>query len=153
MDRFSIIAVKTSLIWMLVGVVIGGLMLVDHLVPGNWRGWMLPTHGHILFVGWFMQFVIGIAFWLLPRKRLPALPLGYGEHKAFFALTCLNLGLAMRVIAEPLFRSRNDGAWIDVFLIGSSVLQVLAIFIFVWQMWPRIYGKNKLGAPPAKGAA
>lgn len=150
MDRFSIIAVKTSLLWMLAGFVIGGLMLVDHRIPGDWRAWLLPTHGHMLFVGWFVQFVIGIAFWLLPRKRVPELPLGYGEHKAFFALICLNVGLACRVIAEPFWRSRNDGAWIDWMLAASSVLQVLAIFIFVTQMWPRIYGKNKLGVPPAK---
>ena len=150
MDRFSIFAVKTSLVWMLLGFVIGGLMLVDHMIPGNWRAWLMPTHGHILFVGWFVQFVIGIAFWLLPRKRLPELPLGYGEHKAFFALACLNIGLAMRVIAEPLWRDRQEGWWIDSLLAGSSILQVLAIFIFVSQMWPRIYGRNKLGAPPAK---
>jgi vacuolar-type H+-ATPase subunit I/STV1 len=150
MDRFSIIAVKTSLVWMILGISMGSLMLVDHLVPGNWRGWFMPTHGHILFVGWFVQFVIGIAFWLLPRKRVPELPLGYGEHKAFVALACLNLGLGFRVIAEPFFRQGNEGAWIDVALVASSVLQVLGIVIFVTQMWPRIYGKNKLGIPPVK---
>lgn len=150
MDRFSIVAVKTSLVWMVIGIAIGGLMLIDHLIPGNWRGWLLPTHGHILFVGWFVQFVIGIAFWLLPRKRVPELPLGYGEHKAFIALACLNVGLACRVIAEPFFRQRHDAAWIDVLLVASSVLQVVAVVIFVSQMWPRIYGKNKLGIPPVK---
>lgn len=150
MDRFTIYAVKTSLIWMLAGFVIGGLMLVDHMVPGNWRAWLLPTHGHMLFVGWFVQFVIGIAFWLLPRKRRPELPLGYGEHKAFIALAMLNLGLLMRVVAEPLWRDRREGIVIDSLLAGSSILQVLAIFIFVSQMWPRIYGRNKLGAQPEK---
>lgn len=150
MDRFTIFAVKTSLIWMLIGFVIGGLMLVDHMVPGNWRAWLLPTHGHMLFVGWFVQFVIGIAFWLLPRKRRPELPLGYGEHKAFIALAMLNIGLGMRVIAEPLWRDRQEGIWIDSLLAGSSILQVGAIFIFVTQMWPRIYGRNKLGAPAEK---
>ena len=150
MDRFSIVAVKTSLIWMLAGFVLGGLMLVDHLVPGNWRAWLQPTHGHMLFVGWFVQFVIGIAFWLLPRKRVPELPLGYGEHKAFTGLALLNTGLALRVIAEPFYRSREDGTWVDWMLAGSSIFQVVAIVIFVTQMWPRIYGKNKLGIPAAK---
>lgn len=150
MDRFSIFAVKTSFIWMIVGIGMGSLMLVDHLVPGDWRAWFLPTHGHILFVGWFVQFVIGIAFWLLPRKRLPELPLGYGEHKAFIALSMLNLGLAFRVIAEPAWRSRVDGGWVDWLLAGSSILQFAAIVIFVSQMWPRIYGKNKMGVPVAK---
>ena len=152
MDRFSIIAVKTSLIWMITGIAMGGLMLVDHLIPGAWRSWFLPTHGHILFVGWFVQFVVGIAFWLLPRKRLPELPLGYGEHKAFVALGMLNVGLACRVVAEPFFRQNDEGAWVDWLLVASSVLQFVAIVIFVSQMWPRIYGKNKLGIPPVKKA-
>lgn len=147
MDRFTIYAVKTSLVWMLAGFVLGGLMLVDHLVPGNWRAWAQPTHGHMLFVGWFVQFVIGIAFWLLPRKRRPELPIGYNETLAFIALVLLNVGLAFRVIAEPFWRTRHDGAWIDVLLVGASILQVAAIFIFVAQLWPRIYGKNKLGKP------
>lgn len=150
MDRFSIFAVKTSLIWMIVGICMGALMLVDHLVPGDWRAWFLPTHGHILFVGWFVQFVIGIAFWLLPRKRVPALPLGYGEHKAFIALIMLNIGLACRVIAEPAWRNRSDAAWIDSLLVASSVLQVVAIVTFVTQLWPRIYGRGKIGAAGVK---
>ena len=150
MDRFTIIAVKTSFIWMLAGFVLGGLMMVDHMVPGDWRAWLQPTHGHMLFVGWFVQFVIGIAFWLLPRKRVPGLPLGYGEQKAFVALTMLNLGLLLRVVAEPFFRSREEGAWVDWLLAGSSLFQVLAIAIFIFQMWPRVYGKNKMGVPSQK---
>ncbi len=150
MDRFTIVAVKSSFCWMLVGFVLGGLMLVDHLVPGNWRGWFQPSHGHALFVGWFIQFVIGIAFWLLPRKRLPELPLGYGERKAFIALVCLNVGLTLRMVAEPFFRMGKDAAWIDWFLAASAILQVGAIMIFISQMWPRVYGKNKLGIPPQK---
>ena len=55
----------------MLGFVIGGLMLVDRAIPGDWRAWMSPSHGHMLFVGWFLQFALGIAYWLLPRKRQP----------------------------------------------------------------------------------
>lgn len=150
MDRFSIVAVKASFIWMISGFFVGGLLITDHFIPGQWRLWMQPTHGHMLFVGWFVQFVIGIAFWLLPRKRLPELPLGYGEHKAFFALACLNVGLLLRALAEPFARSGTSGAVVDIPFAFSAILQVLAIVIFVSQMWPRVYGKNKLGIPPVK---
>lgn len=150
MDRFSIVAVKASFMWMLAGITFGALMMVDHFVPGNWRLWMLPTHGHMLFVGWFVQFVIGIAFWLLPRKRLPPLPLGYGEHKAFFALGCLNIGLLMRVVAEPVWRSGHENLFINTLFAFSAVLQVLAVSIFISQMWPRVYGKGRLGVPQSK---
>lgn len=147
MDRFSIVAVKASLIWMLIGFCLGGLMLTDHLIPGQWRLWFQPTHGHILFVGWFVQFVIGIAYWLLPRKRLPELPVGYAERPAFIGLALLNAGLLCRVVGEPLWRARGTSDGINALLVLSAIFQVAAIVIFVSQIWPRVYGKNKLGVP------
>lgn len=144
--------VKASLAWMLAGFVIGGLMMVDRVIPGNWRLWMQPTHGHMLFVGWFVQFVIGIAYWLLPRKRRPDLPVGYRETPAFTGWAVLNIGLLLRVVGEPMERTGNAGTVSITILAISSVLQVLAVVIFIAQLWPRIYGKGKLGTPPAKGS-
>ena len=51
MDRLSAVMVRAALGWLLAGVVLGGLMLTDRVVPGEWRLWMTPTHGHVLFVG------------------------------------------------------------------------------------------------------
>lgn len=62
-----------------------------------------------LFVGWFLQFAIGIAYWLLPRKRTAERPLGYHERGANLAFALLNSGLFTRVIAEPPGRVGNGG--------------------------------------------
>ncbi len=140
--------VKSSLVWMLAGFVIGGLMLVDRVVPGDWRAWLQPTHGHMLFVGWFVQFAIGIAYWLLPRKRRPELPVGYRETPAFAGWAMLNVGLALRVAGEPMERVGDAGAFSMTILAFSAILQVGAIIVFILQLWPRIYGKGKLGTPP-----
>lgn len=147
--------VKASLVWLVAGIAVGGLMLVDRGIPGNWRLWLLPTHGHMLFVGWFVQFVMGIAYWLLPRKRSPDLPVGYRERPAFVAMGLLNAGLALRVIAEPMERTGHASDFSLGLLAGSAIFQVVAIVVFVAQLWPRIYGKGKLGkpAPGAKTAA
>jgi len=142
--------VKASLVWMLSGFLFGGLMMVDRVIPGNWRLWMQPTHGHMLFVGWFVQFAIGIAYWLLPRKRRPDLPVGYDERPAFIAWAFLNAGLLLRVVGEPMERTGNAGTLSITILAISSVLQVLAVGIFIAQLWPRIYGKGKLGTPVTK---
>jgi len=77
MDRLSSLAIRLSLVWLLLGVAVGGLMLTDRAAPGTWRLWAAPTHGHVLFVGWFLQFAIGVAYWLLPRRRSATRPLGY----------------------------------------------------------------------------
>ena len=63
-----------AVVWLMIGFVIGGLMLTDRKVPGDWRLWLSPGHGHMLFVGWFLQFAMGLSYWLLPRKRTPISP-------------------------------------------------------------------------------
>lgn len=147
MDRFTIYMVKASLAWMLAGFIIGGLMMVDRVIPGDWRAWLLPTHGHMLFVGWFVQFAIGIAYWLLPRKRRPEVPVGYRETPAFVGWGMLNAGLLLRVIGEPMERVGDAGSLSMTILAGSALLQVAAVIVFISQLWPRIYGKGKLGTP------
>lgn len=139
--------VRCSLVWLLAGFVIGGLMLVDRGVPGHWRLWLLPTHGHMLFVGWFVQFALGIAYWLMPRKRTTDRPLGYRETPALAGAAALNLGLVLRVVAEPLERTGHASDGTLGLLAGSSILQVAAVVVFIAQLWPRIYGRGKLGRP------
>lgn len=130
--------VRLSLLWLLAGFIVGGLMLVDREIPGNWRLWAQPTHGHMLFVGWFLQFALGIAYWLLPRKRSPERPVGYNLRTAQFAVAALNLGLLCRVIAEPLERSGHAGNGTLTLLGVSAALQIGAAMVFVTQIWPRV---------------
>jgi hypothetical protein len=129
---------RASFVWLLAGAVVGTAMIIDDALPGSWRLWMAPTHGHMLFVGWFVQFALGVAYWLLPRRRSPARPTGYDERLALTAVAMLNLGLLLRVAAEPAQRSGHDGGWITVILGCSGGLQVLAFAIFVLQLWPRV---------------
>ena len=138
MDPVSVRLVRASLLWLVAGFTLGALMLSDALVPGSWRRWFSPTHGHILFVGWFLQFAVGVGYWLLPRKRSPERPLGYREDAALAAFLLLNAGLVLRVIAEPLQRDGNDAALLDWVLAASSILQFAAIAVIVLQLWRRI---------------
>jgi hypothetical protein len=139
---------RASLTWLLTGFVIGAVMLTDRALPGQWRLWMAPSHAHMLFVGWFFQFAIGVAYWLMPRRRSTERPLGYGERAAYLAVVALNLGLGLRIIAEPAERTGHESDRTLVLLIASSLLQVAAALIFVTQLWPRvaarpIRGKNE----------
>lgn len=138
MDRVTAVMVRLSFGWMVVGFVIGGAMLVDRTVPGAWRAWLAPGHGHMLFVGWFLQFVLGIAFWLLPRKRSPDHPVGYNERLAWLGVVALNSGLMLRMFGEPLERTGQGNAVTITILFSSAILQVAAALVFVFQLWPRI---------------
>ena len=130
--------VRLALLWMLVGFLIGGAMLVDRDLPGTWRLWMQPTHGHMLFVGWFLQFALGIAYWLLPRKRTPERPVGYDLRLAQVAVAALNIGLLFRVVGEPLERDGHASDGTMLLLATSALLQITAAVIFVVQLWPRV---------------
>lgn len=145
---------RASFVWLLAGAVAGTAMMVDEALPGAWRVWMGPTHGHMLFVGWFVQFAIGIAYWLLPRKRSPERPLGYIDRYALTAVAMLNLGLLLRVAAEPAQRSGHDGGWITPLLGASGVLQAGAFATFVIQLWPRLAPRaiKAAASPPADTA-
>jgi len=156
MDPVSVRLVRASLLWLVAGFTLGALMLSDALVPGDWRLWFAPTHGHILFVGWFLQFAVGVAYWLLPRKRTPERPFGYHERPAFAAFGLLNAGLLLRVLAEPPDRVGNGGDLVDWVLAVSAILQLAAIIIVASQIWPRVVPRRQLrtpgsSEPPASG--
>jgi hypothetical protein len=151
MDRLSSLMLRTSLGWLLAGFVFGAAMLTDRALPGEWRLWLAPTHAHILFVGWFLQFAIGVAYWLLPRRRTDALPLGYQERAAVLAVAALNAGLALRLIAEPAERMGQANELTLALLALSAVLQVAAVTVFVVQLWPRI-APRPLRQKPAASA-
>jgi hypothetical protein len=129
---------RCSFVWLLVGFAAGGLMLTDQTLAGEWRRWLLPTHGHMLFVGWFVQFALGIAYWLLPRRRTPERPLGYRLGPAYAAVAALNLGLLLRAVAEPAERAGHGGGWTEPVYAASALLQVGAVVVLVAQLWPRL---------------
>jgi len=142
MDPLSALMLRAALLWLLAGAVIGGAMLTDRVLPGEWRLWMAPTHAHILFVGWFLQFAIGVAYWFLPRRRSPQRPLGYAERAAFLAIAALNAGLILRVIAEPAECIGLANEATLTLLAASALLQVVAIAVFVAQLWPRVAARR-----------
>jgi|SRR5215213_4699675 len=145
--------VRISLCWLLTGFVFGAMMMADSKLDGAWRIWMGPTHGHMLFVGWFLQFTLGIAFWLLPRVRTPDRPLGYRERLALGAVVLLNVGLLLRAVAEPAQRSGHDAGWTDDALIVSGIAQVVAATIFIIELWPRAAARQRRRAASTSSSA
>lgn len=138
MDPLSALMLRLSLCWLVLGVIVGGVMLNAQVLPADWRAAIAPTHGHMLFVGWLVQFALGVAYWLLPRQRTPERPRGYGERLAYAAVIALNIGLLMRVAGEPAQNMDWPGGWIAPTLTVSAILQVAAIVVFAIQLWPRV---------------
>lgn len=130
MPRLSVWSVRTALIYLGVGFLIGALMLTQKGVPleGSLLR-LLPVHIEFVLIGWTLQLGMGIAFWILPRfSREPR----YGRVAfGWLAYGLLNIG----VIGVGL------GQWLTaaaVLIFFGRALEVVAVISFAAHAWPRI---------------
>ena len=91
------------------------------------------TYVHLLVVGWLTQLIFGVAYWMFPRYSAER-PRG-SERLGWATFALLNLGLLLRVIAEPWHALAGRGV---ALLVSSALLQLLAGWTFVVNTWPRI---------------
>lgn len=98
MPRASVWFIRAALGYFVIGVTLGALLLVNKataLDAGLWR-W-LPVHFEVLLLGWFVQLVMGVAYWIFPRFGMSRAARGR-EGLAWLALALLNLGIWLAVI-------------------------------------------------------
>ncbi|MBK8048978.1 MAG: cbb3-type cytochrome c oxidase subunit I [Anaerolineales bacterium] len=131
--------VKTALVYLvlaLMGGVFVTLRPVAQLVP--WIAAFTPLYFHFFMVGWVTQLIMGIAYWMFPRKSKQQ-PRG-SERLAWAAYWLLNLGLVLRLVAEPALTLTPLALW-SWLLILSATLQWLGGACFVANTWPRVKEK------------
>ncbi len=130
MTRLSVWVVRTALIYLGIGFLIGALMLTQKGVPieGSLLR-LLPVHIECVLIGWTLQLGMGIAVWILPRfsqePRYGRVALGW------LAYGLLNVG----VISVGL------GQWLNVsavLIFCGRALEVAAVISFAAHAWPRI---------------
>jgi hypothetical protein len=88
---------------------------------------------HLLTVGWLLQLISGVAFWMFPRH--PTAPPRGDERLGWTALCLLNSGLGMRLAGEAWRLGWNGPSWP---LVAASLLQLVAVALFVTLLWPRV---------------
>lgn len=128
MPKFSIWAGRLALLYFLVGITFGGLLLINKAAPFDFRIWyLLPLHIEFLLMGWIVQLVFAVAYWIFPRftfepKRGPA---GF----AWVGLGLLNAGVWLVSLAS-FFAS------IPSLMLGR-LLEIAAVMLFAYQLWLR----------------
>jgi hypothetical protein len=145
--------IRTALVWLTLAFIVFALLLLNQgfAIDGRIGAWQ-PVAYHLLMVGWATQLIAGVALWMFPPFT-KAQPRG-NEALGWVTYVSLNIGLALRVIAEPLNTIRPN-ALFAVMLALSALLQVIAIWCLVFQLWPRVKGRITPlpeGKPAAKGA-
>jgi hypothetical protein len=127
MPRLSAWFVRASLIYLSLGFTFGALMLAnDGLAFAPQLGRLLPAHMEFLFMGWFMQLAMGVAYWILPRFT-SGLPRG-NETITWLSLILLNAGILM-VALSTLF----EVAWLALAGRFCEAASVLAFLLIAWR--------------------
>jgi heme/copper-type cytochrome/quinol oxidase subunit 1 len=128
--------IKTAIIFLAVGIALGGWMLVNRELYGRPPSeYETSAHTHLIFVGFIMEMILGVALWLFPRPHKD--DTRYSPRMANTAYWLLTLGTAIRAAGE-LARESADGAALRWLVVCSGLAQIAGIGLFFYTMWSRI---------------
>ena len=127
--------IKTALIWLLLGAGVGGWMLLGQAgVLASPRENLFTVHIHLVGIGFFLNMVCGVAFWMFPRRSGESREKAARDSLAWATYLLLTAGLAVRS-AALLFPAMLG----NPVLAASAFLQVGGVLAFTVAIWPRIY--------------
>ncbi len=129
MPRLSIWFIRTSFFHLFLGVTFGALLLTAKAIPDwGWAWTLFGAHVELMAYGWMLQFVLGIAFWALPRYLHP--PKRGDERPVWAVWIAINTGILLILLAT----------WFHLpggYEIGTG-LQAVAVLLFALHAWPRV---------------
>src|SRR3972149_3156969 len=127
--------IKTALVYLLLGAMAGGWMLLEQagMVSEGPKS-LFTVHIHLIGIGFFLELVCGVALWMFPRKSGESREEAARDPLAWTTYFLLTMGLGIRTAALLLA---------DVFgntvLAASAFLQMGGVVSFVLAIWPRVY--------------
>lgn len=132
MPLISRLMIKSSLVYLVLGVSIGTLMLINKawlISPLLW--FVLPIHIEFLIFGWIIQFTLGVAYWILPRFLETK---GRGnKYLAWLMFLSLNAGILLVSVSAYGFGHSLSG----------RILETLAVILFIGLHWKRVVTYNR----------
>ena len=149
----SRIFVKAGIVYLLLTFALGAAMLAAQSMGVRIPFVVEVEHGHLGFVGWLVNVVMGVALWMFPldRERFPETQGRYPVAAPLWCFYLLNCGLIVLVIVEPWLQlSDPTGAARfagSMLLATSGIAQLAAVVIFVAIVWIRTRGPSR----PAPG--
>lgn len=131
--------IKASLLFFIASLVTGLVLAARPVLElPAWTASLGPVYFHMFLVGWVTQLIFGVVYWMFPKLSMDR-PRG-SETLGRVTFVCLNLGLVLRILGEPLVAQQPAGAfgWL---LAASAVLQWLGGIGFVANTWGRVKEK------------
>jgi heme/copper-type cytochrome/quinol oxidase subunit 1 len=128
--------IKTAVLFLVIGLLLGAYMLVQRELFGVWpQPYAVSAHKHAVFVGFVMFMILGVALWLFPkplpddRRYRPAL-----IETVYWLLLA---GTLSRFIGE-LARAHSNTPSLAWLVLLGGLAQVVSLLLYVWTMWNRI---------------
>lgn len=135
MPRASVALIRLAFAHLIVGASCGAIVLAHKGwggAPWAWR--LLPAHIECLSIGWTLQFILGVAYWMLPKWETP--PMRGHPGPVWAAVLALNLGV-LAVLAGGAIGRDAPGA-VDALAAGGRAMELGAFACFATNAWPRI---------------
>ncbi|MDZ7660969.1 hypothetical protein [Thiohalophilus sp.] len=127
---------KTAFVFLILGLLLGGWMLLRRELYGEWpHPYLISAHTHIMFVGFVMFMILGVATWLFPKPSHD--DPRYRDSRIKQVYWLLLIGTLLRSGGE-LGRGIDDATLLVWCILGGGAAQLLAILFYIWTMWFRI---------------
>jgi heme/copper-type cytochrome/quinol oxidase subunit 1 len=127
---------KTAILFLAVGLAIGGWMIVDRELTGRFASpYVRSAHTHAILVGFVMMMILGVALWMFPRPVKG--DTSYSPRLAVASYWMLASGTAVRIVGE-LLRVHSDATTLRYVVIGAGFTQIVGLLTFFVNMWSRI---------------
>jgi heme/copper-type cytochrome/quinol oxidase subunit 1 len=127
---------KTGILFLLVGLLIGGYMIAARELAGRFPSpYLTSAHTHAILVGFVMMMILGVALWLFPRPEKGDERYRPGLADASYWL--ITLGTAGRVAGE-LLRPASEAAALRWAIVLCGFAQIAGLALFFHTMWSRI---------------
>ena len=139
--------VKTSFVFLAVGLLLGGWIVIGEFAAGVYPPRLhITAHVHLLLVGFMLMLVMGVATWMFPRPARD--DARYRPELAEAVYWVMTVATALRAAAE-LGAPSWPGAPLRLAIALGGLGQLVAAGLFVVNMWSRVR-MPVAGGPPAR---
>ena len=130
--RYQRWMIKTSLIYLFVGILLGLLTFLSGRIPelawvSSWR----TVHVHLILVGSVIQIIMGVALWMFPRRKEP--PGWTTEREGMTLYVGFNAGTVVRSLFEPFAHSGLLSFFLTLSGMASQILSLLYFLFLIFQ--------------------
>jgi heme/copper-type cytochrome/quinol oxidase subunit 1 len=127
MPKLSVWMLRTALLALLAGTALGAWLLATEPRYDTARAALRDVHLTLLLFGWLVQFVLGVAYWMLPRySEAPERGPSWAAWAAYAGLVA-GIGLGLIGPLQPLSGLAPAG----------RLLRAGGTFVFVLLLWGR----------------